>query len=355
MADPDLVGVAGAAGGRVATGEPPNWAADISDTAWRAVVDAIHEANAAGRTIALACHAEPDGDAIGSLLALHLFLSGMGCRTVASWGSDPFTIPPQYTFLPGLHALVPPRQFPQEPDLLITLDANTVGRLGALADAARNATTVIVIDHHESNERFGDIQLVAPRAAATVMLVDELIRRLGGAPDRDIAACLYTGLVTDTGRFQYRNTDRSAMELGSRLLGEGIEHAEMSRQMFDTHSFGYLKVLARVLDRATFVPEARLVYAWVEQADLERFGMSLDETEGIIDVLRTADSAEVTMVIKEQPDGSWRVSLRSKGRTDVGALAVAMGGGGHDFMSGFTSDRPRDEIAAAVVGLLSGA
>lgn len=335
-------------------GETPSWAADIDEATWKAAVDAIRRVGEAGETIALACHADPDGDALGSLLALHLFLRQRGYRTVASWGSEPFAVPPQYTFLRGLNTLVPPREFPTDPPLLITFDAGTVDRLGLLAASAQLAETVIVIDHHPSNEGFGTINLVAPHAAATVVLVDELVRRLGGRPDRDIAACLYTGLVTDTGRFQYRNVDRSTMELGSRLIAEGIEHAEISRQMFDTHSFGYLKVLARALDRATFIPEASLVYSWVEQEDLERYGVALEETEGTIDVLRSADAAEVTLILKELPDGTWRVSLRSKGRTDVGALAKELGGGGHPFSAGLTWKDGRDAAVAAVTDRLSG-
>ncbi len=334
--------------------DPPAWTEEIAEDQWQAATEAIQRVAQDGGAIALACHEDPDGDALGSLLAVQIFLRRMDVDTSASWGTEPFTVPPQYTFLPGLQTLVPPHRFPEAPELLISFDAGSRERLGTLASAADAAGTLIVVDHHESNEGFGDINLVAPRAAATVVLVDELLRRLGGMPDREIATCLYTGLVTDTGRFQYRNTDRSAMELGSRLIGEGIEHAEMSRQMFETHSFGYLKVLARVLDRAEFVPEASLVHSWVAQSDLERFGVSFAETEGLIDVLRTADAAELTMICKENPDGRWRVSMRSKGRTDVAALASELGGGGHTYSAGFTGGPHRDEIVRAVVEHLAG-
>lgn len=332
---------------------PPSWANDIPADVWRAATDAVRVTCRSGSTIALTCHADPDGDALGSVLALHLFLRQAGCRTVPSWGSDPFSVPPQYTFLPGLADLVPPREFPEAPELLVCCDTASRDRLGTLAPVVDRAGTVIVIDHHESGEDFGDIRLIAPRAAATVVLVDDLIHRLGGRPDRGIASCLYAGLVTDTGRFQSRTTDAAAMEMGGRLLAEGIEHEEMSRQMFDTHSFGYLKVLARVLDRATFVPEASLVHSWVEQADLDRLGVALEETEGIIDVLRTAEAAEMTMMVKEGPDGEWRVSLRSKGRTNVGELASALGGGGHAASAGFSHPGPRQDIVDRVVGRLS--
>jgi bifunctional oligoribonuclease and PAP phosphatase NrnA len=345
---PTMVGGAGEAP-RFAS---PGWLEDIGEEDWERAVEAIRQAGRDAETIGLLCHEDPDGDALGSMLALHLILRRAGHRTVASWGSEPFSVPPQYTFLPGLGTLTPPREFPPEPCVLICFDTGSRSRLGKLEHVVDGAETVIVIDHHESSEHFGDIELIAPRAAATVVLVDELIRRLGGRPDREIASCLYTGLVTDTGRFQERNVDASAMELGGRLIAEGIEHAEMNRQMFDTHSFGYLKVLARVLGRSTFVPEASLVYSWLEQDDLERFGVALEETEGTIDVLRSAEAAEVTLILKELQDGTWRVSLRSKGRTDVGAVAKQFGGGGHLHMAGFSSDRSREEVVEAVVEAL---
>lgn len=334
--------------------DPPAWTTEVPEDEWQAATDTIQRVARDGGTVALACHEDPDGDALGSLLAVQLFLRRTDVETVASWGTEPFTVPPQYTFLPGLQTLVPPDRFPDAPELMISFDAGSRQRLGTLSRAAGAAGTLIVVDHHASNEGFGDINLIAPRAAATVVLVDELLRRLGGMPDREIATCLYTGLVTDTGRFQYRNTDRSAMELGSRLIGEGIEHAEMSRQMFETHSFGYLKVLARVLDRAEFIPEASLIHSWVEQDDLDRFGVSFAETEGLIDVLRTADAAEVTMICKEDPVGRWRVSLRSKGRTDVAALSSELGGGGHAYSAGFTGGDDRRRIVRDVVSQLAG-
>jgi bifunctional oligoribonuclease and PAP phosphatase NrnA len=334
-------------------GRMPAWAGDVPDEDWDSAIAEISRCCRDGETIALTCHEDPDGDALGSLLAANLYLRRAGCETVASWGTEPFAVPPQYTFLPGLDTLVPPRDFPEEPALLIAFDAASRARLGKLAHVTDAARTVIVVDHHGSSERFGDINIVAPRAAATAVLVDELIRRSGGRPDRDIASCLYTGLVTDTGRFQSRTTDAAAMELGGRLIAEGIEHEQMSRQMFDTHSFGYLKVLARVLDRAAFVPEAAMVWSWLEQADLDRSGVVLEETEGIIDVLRSAEVADVTMILKELEDGSWRVSMRSKGRTDVGALAGDLGGGGHVHSAGFTAHGDREDVVRAVVGHLS--
>ena len=332
----------------------PSWIDDIGEQDFDDAVEVIRRTARDGGTILLLAHADPDGDALGSLLALHLALRAQGIASIASWGSEPFQVPPQYTFLPGLQTLTPPEDVPEHPDLLVTLDAATPERLGLLADRLSSAGATLVVDHHASNSRFGGGNLISARAAATAVIVEELIHRLGGHVDRDIASCLYVGLVTDTGRFQYANTDRSAMELGSRLIGSGIQHDAMNRQMFETHSFGYLKVIARVLERAVFQPEASLVYSWVTQADLERYGVALEETEGLIDILRTVDAAEVVMMIKEVPDGTWRVSLRSKSRIDVGRLASELHGGGHSFSAGFSADKPLEEVVRSVVQPLAG-
>lgn len=334
---------------RTAAVRDRHWSADVPASAWDAALAVLRGARARGKLVVLACHTDPDGDALGSLLALHRALASLGVEAVASWGSRPFQVPAQYTFLPGLDRLVPPQQVPPRPDVLVTLDAASPGRLGSLRPLLDAAGTVIVVDHHASNEGFGDVNLIAPRAAATAMLVDELIRRLGADVDREIATCLYVGLVTDTARFQHRSTDSAAMELGSRLLGHDIAHERLNRQMFGTHSFGYLKLLGQVLGRAQLVPEAGLVHAYVTQDDLERHGVALEETEGIIDLLSTAVAAEVGMLLKETPEGRWRVSLRATGSADVGALAARLDGGGHAFSAGFTADGDRDAVVAAVV------
>jgi bifunctional oligoribonuclease and PAP phosphatase NrnA len=320
------------------TTETPAWLGDIDVAAWDAAVAAIREVGERGASIVLVCHEHPDGDALGSMLALHLFLRRLGYDTAASWAAEPLAVPPQYTFLPALDTLVPPSALPDAPELLICFDASSTQRLGSLATLVERAQRVIVVDHHRTGEQFGDIALVAPRSAATAVVVEELIRRLGGEPDRDIATCLYTGVVTDTGRFQYANTDASVLELGGRLMAQGIEHTEMSRQMFDTHSFGYLKL-----------PGPSLVYSWLDQEDLAREGVAFEELDAIIDVVRSADTAEVAMILKQDTDGTWRVSLRSKGAVDVGVLAKELGGGGHSQAAGFTAHGSVDDVVRRVV------
>lgn len=305
----------------------------IEESAWQAAVDAI---NAAEHPV-LACHVGPDGDALGSMLALAIALSKQG-RAVTPSYSEPFVIPKQYVFLPNLELLRPPDQVPDSPDLMITFDAGSIDRLGTLADTAKRAKNLIVVDHHRSNDNFGTINLVDGDAAASAVLVFELLGRLGIALDRDIATCLYTGIVTDTGRFQYQNTTPPVMSIAAELLKYDIEHDRICRIIYDTHPIGYLRLLSDALERMEMRPDASMVWTWVANDDLAKAGVGLDETEALIDVVRTADAADVALVLKQMPEGWYKVSMRSKGVADVGALCQSFGGGGHALAAGFTSD-----------------
>jgi phosphoesterase RecJ-like protein len=306
----------------------------VAENAWAEAVAALTAAD----DVALACHLGPDGDALGSLLALALGLRSLGKEVVASWGSDPFRVPPQYAFLPALDLLSPPDAFPSAPDLLVTFDTGSVDRLGSLAGAVGNAGAVIVVDHHASNTAYGTVNVIDPNAAASVVLVEELLRRLGVEIDADIAACLYTGLTTDTGSFKYQATTPEVHALAGRLIATGIDHAAIAREVWDTNRFAYVKLLGILLERAQLDAERGLVWSWSTQADFSVYGVGMEDIEGAIDVLRTTVEAEVAVILKETPNGAYAVSMRAKGSTDVGAICVALGGGGHRFAAGFTSD-----------------
>jgi bifunctional oligoribonuclease and PAP phosphatase NrnA len=313
-------------------------------------------------SVALVCHVEPDGDALGSMLALQRFLQLRGKSTVASYGSsgtahEPLAIPPQYTFLPGLDGLVKAEDFPAAPDLLVAFDTASAERLGTLRSAVDAARNVIVIDHHARGEAFGDVRLCDEAAAATAQLVERLISYMGGQLDREMAMCLYVALVTDTARFQYASTTPEVMELGARLISYDIDHAAINRQVWSAHSFGYLKVLGRVMDRATLVPEAGLAWTALHQHDLADLGISMQETEGLIDVLHGLEAAECALICKEQAgNGSsqpaWKASLRSKGAVDVGRVAARLGGGGHRFSAGFTATGSLQDVVRSVASEL---
>jgi phosphoesterase RecJ-like protein len=303
------------------------------------------------RQVALACHVNPDGDALGSMLALLHVLRAAGRDVVASFPT-PFRVAPHYRDLPGLDLLVSPAEFPTEPDVMITFDCGSLARLGDLEPAAKGARALVVVDHHVSNERFGTVNLVDPDAAASGVVVQALVDRLGLPLDRDAAVCLYAALVCDTGRFQYASTTPAVFDLARRLTEFDVPVPELSRRLFEEHRFAYLQLLGDALARAELVPEHGFVWTAVTQDMLRRHGVSIDEVEGLIDILRRAEEAEVACVLKEEADGTVRVSLRSLGSVAVDGIAVAHGGGGHRFASGFSAEGDVRDVVARILAAL---
>ena len=306
---------------------------------WGAAVALLREAP----RVVLLCHVVPDGDAVGALLALARGLRRRGVEVVASWGSgpdEPFGVPQAYAFLDGDTELVPPSQVPVAPEVLVTLDSGSADRLGVLADRVAAAEHVIVVDHHPTNPRFGTVNLCDDDAAATVVLVAELLDRLDVPLTLELAAPLYTGLVTDTGSFRYRATTPQVHQLAARLLDTGLRHDLIARALYETSTLAYVQLLGRVCARAQLDPSAArglgLVWTCVGTDDLAAAGLAGGDVEGVIDVVRTAREAEVAVVLKQDGD-VWKASTRSRGAVDVGAVCASLGGGGHRFAAGFTS------------------
>lgn len=309
------------------------------------------EAVRGAQQIALACHVNPDGDALGSMLALLHVLRAAGRDVVASFPT-PFRTAPHYRDLPGLDLLTPPEDFPGEPDVMITFDCGSLSRLGDLEPAAKGAHQLLVIDHHISNQCYGSINLVEPKAAASGVVVQALIDALGLPLNRDAAVCLYAALICDTGRFQYETTTPEVFELARRLTEFDVPITELSRSLFEEHRFAYLQLLGEALANAELVRERHLVWTAVTQDMLGRHGVTIDEVEGLIDILRRTAEAEVTCVLKEEEDGTIRVSLRSLGGIDVRRVAEANGGGGHRFAAGFSSDLDVPTVVARITAAL---
>jgi phosphoesterase RecJ-like protein len=230
--------------------------------------------------------------------------------------------------------------FPAEPEVMVTFDCGSLGRLGDLEPAAKAAHALVVIDHHISNTRYGTINVIDPDAAASGVVVRSLVAELGLPLNRDAAVALYAALVCDTGRFQYDTTTTHVFDLGRELLEFDVPVSRLSRQLFEEHRFAYLKLLAEALDRAQLDVGRRFVWTAVTQEMLERHDVTLEEVEGLIDILRRTTEAEVTCVLKEEEDRSVRVSLRSLGEVDVRNIAAEYGGGGHRFAAGFSSHLP---------------
>jgi len=318
------------------------------DTAYDAAVALL----AGSGPAVLLAHVNPDGDALGSALGLALALRSCGRQVSVSFGtSDGWGVPGSLGFLPGQELLVPPANVLDGPDpaLLVTLDTGSRDRLGRLVPLLDRARDVLVVDHHASNAGFGTALLLDPAAAATAVLVEELVRRLGAPLDTATATCLYAGLVTDTGQFQFAATTPAVHALAGRLLAAGVRPDEVGQALFGSQSFAAVRLEATAVARAALEPG--LVWTWVEAAERAAAGVPLADVEGVIDALRVTTEAEVAVVLKGldgPPDGAWAVSTRSRGAVDVGAACVALGGGGHRFAAGATLHGSRDEVLARV-------
>jgi phosphoesterase RecJ-like protein len=297
--------------------------------------------------IAFACHVGPDGDALGSMLGLAIAAFNAGKKVVASFGS-PYAIPPSLSFLPSDH-LVPPESFPDAPSLMVVLDSGSAERLGELGSNASDAGTVIVIDHHVTNEGFGDIAVVDSSAAATGELVYQILQALDWKITPEVALCLHTALVTDTGRFTYSNTTPATLRIAADLVEAGARPNVIGRHVYEEEPFAYLKMVAIAMERAVLDRDLRVVYTWVSDEDLEAVGLDWGETENMIDLLRQVVEADTALLAKIHDDGRVKLSMRSRGDTDVGGLAAAMGGGGHRLAAGFTVEGEVDAVIGRVI------
>jgi len=328
----------------------------IAASDWERVIDAITSAD----SLLLLGHVSPDGDALGSAMGAGLALASLpgGRRVQVSFGDDPFVVPANLSWMPGQHLLVPPDDVASDPDVVVTFDASSIDRLGLLRPIAESAPLLVAVDHHASYDGFGALALVDVAAPATAVVAHELVQRLGVRVDADIAACLYTGLITDTGSFRYAGTTAQTHALAGELLDTGIAFDAIAREVFDAVPFGYLGMLGAALSRCALEREAAagagLTWTIVYADDRRQHSLPFDLVEPVIDVVRKASEAEVAMVVKEDDLGDLRVSIRSKGAVDVGAVATALGGGGHRYAAGFTArSRVLDDVVASVRAELS--
>jgi phosphoesterase RecJ-like protein len=317
----------------------------------RQLIDQAAAAIGGADSLALACHVGPDGDALGSMLGLAIAASNAGKEVTASFAS-PFVMPPGLEFLPH-DLLVPPGDFPAAPEVMVVLDAGAPERLGELGAHATAAETVVVIDHHVTNEGFGDVSLVDPTAAATGELVFQVLGALGWETTPEVAMCLHTALVTDTGRFSYSNTTPETLRIAALLVEAGAVPNVISRHVYEEAPFGYLKAAGIAMQRAELDTELRAVSTIVTDDDLDAQDIDWADTENLIDLLRLAEEADTAILVKGHSDGRVKVSLRSRGDTDVGGLAAAMGGGGHRLAAGFTTtEGDVESVRARVLGAI---
>ena len=291
-------------------------------------------------------HENPDGDALGSLLATTLTLRGLG-KDVEMYLGGSGSLPRQYAFmqLDGLRRDLPADL---EQRVLVAVDCAKADRIGPDPEPIERASLVIDIDHHHDNTRFGDLNLIVADASSTGEVLRDVIRELDVELTPELAEPLYIALVTDTGRFQYTNTTPKALRLAAELVEAGADVHEVFQQVYESVEFAKLKLLARALDRARVLEGGLIVVSHLLRKDFAEVGASEAYSEGIIDSLRAVEGAELAALIREPPrdDGpTRRVSLRaSVDELDVSAIARLFGGGGHRQAAGFSSDASIEEI-----------
>jgi phosphoesterase RecJ-like protein len=296
--------------------------------------------------LAMACHIGPDGDAIGSMLGLAIAAVENGKEVFPSFG-HPFTLPGTFDFLPT-DMLVAPDKVPAEPEVMVTFDAGSADRLGDLRAPAERAGTLVVIDHHKTNGGFGRYNLIVPEAAATAEIVIDVLDALGWHIGPETATALHVGLVTDTGRFQYANTAPKTLRAAARMVEAGARPEIIGRHVYEETPFGYLHAAGAVLSRAVLEADRRLVWSVLTIKDLNDSGIGLDDTDPLIDALRTAQESDVAVLLKDLGGGRIKGSMRSRGRVDVGAIAEAFGGGGHHNAAGFTGSGSVESVMDAI-------
>ena len=291
-------------------------------------------------------HENPDGDALGSLLATGLGLTALGKDAVTYLaGSAPF--PGEYRFLDLSGVL---RELPAdlEARVVVAVDCASERRIGPDPAILERARGVLNVDHHHDNTRFGGVNLVVADASSTAEIVRDLLGELGVPLTPLIAEALYVGLVTDTGRFQYSNTTPKALRLAAELVEAGAPVHEVFRQVYESVQFPKLKLLARALERAQRFAGGSLVISYLLRDDFAEVGAEEPYSEGIIDQLRAVEGSAMVALIREPPrdDGpARRVSLRSSSdEIDVSAIARELEGGGHKQAAGFSSDRSVPEL-----------
>lgn len=315
----------------------------------QAVVDALR----ARDRFLVTSHEAPDGDALGSLLAMHLALEQLGKDSTMFLGG-PAPLPGEYRFLElparGLRRTLPADAGERT---LVAVDCASAARVGAEPGVVEQAPFTVNIDHHHDNPRYGDVNLVVPDASSTGEVLADLFRELGAELTPEIAEGLYVALVTDTGRFQYANTTPKALRLAADLVEAGADVHRVFQGVYENVQLAKLKLLARALERARVLEGGEIVVSYLERTDFEEVGATEPYSEGIIDVLRSVEGALVSALIREPPrDGgpARKVSLRtSVDEIDVSLIARKCGGGGHRQAAGFSSDLSVEELTELIV------
>lgn len=294
----------------------------------------------------LTTHEGPDGDALGSLLAMHHVLGQLGKDSVMFLAAKEFPLPVEYRFLP-LEEVFHEAPADVVDRTLVFLDCGNIDRM-PVDFLRREGAERINIDHHHDNTRFGSVNVVDTAASCTAEIVLEMTKRLGAELTPEIASALYVGLITDTGKFMYENTSPASHRVAAELIEAGVDVNDIYRRLYERVPIEKVRLVARALEKIERFDEGRLAVTYIAADDYEATGGGEVLTEGIIDFLRALEGTEVAAVVRDKTDGgrsARKVSLRSTdGAVDVSAVARKHGGGGHRRAAGFGTDLPYAEL-----------
>jgi phosphoesterase RecJ-like protein len=295
----------------------------------------------------LTTHENPDGDALGSLLATHQILTLMGKDALMFMAADEFPLPAEYRHMNFLGVLNDPPADVSE-RTIVFLDCGNIDRM-PVDFLQQDDLHILNIDHHHDNTRFGTVNLVVPNASCTAEIVYTISKELGVEITPEIAEALYVALVTDTGRFMYENTTAEAHRFAADLIDAGVDVHQVYRRLYEDLPFGRLELLARALSRVGRFDDGALTYTYLTREDYESTGSLETDSEGIVDHIRAVEGTAVAALIRELLSddrvGVRKVSLRATdGRVDVSRIARAHGGGGHRQAAGFSTELPVEEL-----------
>jgi len=313
----------------------------------------LHQAETVLRnasSVVVCGHVRPDGDAMGSVLALTLMLRELGVSAIPILADDADP-PVTYRWLPGFSLYARAAEV-ASPKVFVAVDTPNLERLGLGRPLAEAAESVVAIDHHPDAIEYGDVHVFDHTSASAGQLVWALAREMGMHRTPGVALCCYTALATDTGRFAFQNTTAQALRDAAEMVEAGVDPAEAARLIYQARSSASLALEARVMTRLTFANNGAVAYAWATDDDFAETGALREEAEHLPEAIRVADGIEVAMLLRQQ-GAEVRGNLRAKADFDVGEVARTLGGGGHVAAAGFTlKETTCSQVAERVLALL---
>lgn len=286
------------------------------------------------RRFAVSSHVNPEGDALGSALALASLLKRLGKQAVVATDGG---IPKAFEFFPRVAPVVGRPSQVRLPEVAMTVDVPVLDRLGSMKRIFQQAGTRVNIDHHVSNRLFGDVNWVDPKAAAVGEMIYRLYEAFHMKPTREEALCMYVSIVTDTGSFRYMSTTPEVHRIASNLISRGVSPLKVGQDIYECHSPSDLRFLGRVLNGLKSTSDGKITWVEVPHALLKSCRPGPEIVDELVNYPRSVRTAEVSFVLRDQSrDGKIRVSFRSKGKVDVNKIARLFGGGGHMAASGCT-------------------